>query len=98
MAERELGQIVAEAAARFATGDIVVEHRLGALAVGDVSVAIVAAHHHRDAAFLATRYVIEQIKQRVPLWKREHYVDGTREWVDPTAQVTVAGTSGVEGR
>jgi molybdopterin synthase catalytic subunit len=51
-----------------------------------VSVAIAVAHPHRAAALDATRYVIEQLKQRVPIWKREQYADGTREWVDPTAR------------
>jgi molybdopterin synthase catalytic subunit len=46
-----------------------------------VSVAVVAAHAHRAPALDATRYVIEQLKQRVPIWKLEHYTDGTREWV-----------------
>ena len=86
MAARELQLVVAEAAARFGTDDVVVEHRLGPLQVGEVSVAIVAAHPHRARAFDATRYVIEELKRRVPIWKLEHYVDGTREWVDPTAK------------
>jgi molybdopterin synthase catalytic subunit len=81
MAERELGDIVAEAAARFGTSDIVVEHRIGALELGEASVVIAAAHPHRGEAFDASRYVIEQIKQRVPIWKLEHYADGTRDWV-----------------
>ena len=55
---------------------------LGALELGDASVAIAVAHPHRGAAYDASRYVIEQLKQRVPIWKLEHYVDGTREWVD----------------
>jgi molybdopterin synthase catalytic subunit len=84
MAERELGAIVAEAAARHGTSSIVVEHRVGTLAVGEPSVVIAVAHPHRAAAFDAARFVIEEIKRRVPIWKREHYVDGTREWVDPT--------------
>jgi molybdopterin synthase catalytic subunit len=84
MAQRELERIVAEAAGRFATDDVVVEHRLGSLAVGEVSVAIVAGHPHRGRAFEVARYVIEELKRRVPVWKLEHYVDGTREWVDPT--------------
>jgi molybdopterin synthase catalytic subunit len=91
MARQELERIVREAVERFATHDIVVEHRLGALAVGDVSVAVVAAHPHRAQAFDAARYVIEELKRRVPVWKLEHYVDGTREWVDPTAQVAAVG-------
>lgn len=81
MAERELADIVAEAAERFDTSDIVVEHRIGTLALGDASVAIAVAHPHRGAAYEASRYVIEQLKQRVPIWKLEHYVDGAREWV-----------------
>jgi molybdopterin synthase catalytic subunit len=84
MAQRELDRIVTEAADRFATEDVVVEHRLGSLDVGDVSVAIVAAHPHRARAFEAARYVIEELKSRVPVWKLEYYVDGTREWIDPT--------------
>ena len=85
MAERELAAIAREAGARFGTGDIVVEHRVGQLALGEASVAIAVAHPHRAPAYDASRYVIEQIKTRVPVWKREAYADGTREWVDPTA-------------
>jgi molybdopterin synthase catalytic subunit len=81
MAERELETIVEEAAALADSNDIAVEHRLGELAIGDCSVAIAVAHPHRERAFEAARYVIEEIKKRVPIWKREQYVDGTREWV-----------------
>ncbi len=84
MAALELERIAAEAFGRFGTGALVVEHRLGALELGDVSVAIAVAHAHRGAALDATRYVIEALKKRVPIWKREHYADGTREWIDPT--------------
>jgi molybdopterin synthase catalytic subunit len=86
MAERELGRIVEEAARLFGTDDVLVEHRLGSLEVGEISVAIAAAHPHRARAFEAVRYVIEELKRRVPVWKLEHYVDGTREWVDPTGR------------
>jgi molybdopterin synthase catalytic subunit len=84
MAESELAAILAEARDRFGEIALVVEHRVGALALGDVSVAIAAAHRHRASALDCTRFVIEEIKKRVPIWKLEHYVDGTREWVDPT--------------
>ena len=84
MAIAELGRIVKEAAERFSTERIVVEHRIGALTLGDASVAIAVAHERRAPAMDASRYIIEQIKKRVPIWKREHYADGTREWVDPT--------------
>src|SRR5688500_3061371 len=86
MAMRELESIVSEAAARFDVSDIVVEHRIGQLGLGDASVVIAAAHAHRAQAYDASRFVIEEIKRRVPIWKREEYVDGTREWVDPTVQ------------
>jgi molybdopterin synthase catalytic subunit len=89
MAERELDKIAKEAADRFSIGSLVVEHRIGFLRLGEVSVAIAAAHAHRDRAMDCSRFVIEQIKERVPIWKLEHYSDGTREWVDPTAQVKV---------
>ena len=91
MAERELSAIVGEAAERFGTDRIVVEHRLGTLEVGEASIVIAAAHPHRARAFDAARFVIEEVKQRLPVWKREHYTDGTREWVDPTADVARAG-------
>lgn len=86
MAESELESILAEAQDRFGVMGIVAEHRVGTLALGDVSVAIVAAHAHRAPALDCTRFVIEEIKKRVPIWKREHYADGAREWVDPTAR------------
>ena len=94
MAERELRTIVDEAAQRFGTRGIAAEHRLGFLAVGELSVAIAASHERRAAACDASRYVIEQIKRRLPVWKREHYTDGTREWVDPTRSApALAGTA-----
>ena len=84
MAEEELAAIVDEAEARFGVSSIVVEHRVGELSLGEVSVGIAAAHPHRQPAMDCTRFVIDEIKKRVPIWKREHYVDGTSEWVDPT--------------
>jgi len=84
MANAELQRIVAEAVERFGTDRIAVEHRVGTLSLGEASVAIAVAHAHRAPSMDATRYIIEEIKKRVPIWKREHYTDGTREWVDPT--------------
>jgi len=87
MAETELAAILDEAAVNFGIGAIAIEHRIGALTLGDVSVAIASAHAHRRPAIECTRFVIEEIKSRVPIWKLEHYVDGAREWVDPTRAV-----------
>jgi molybdopterin synthase catalytic subunit len=81
MAERELADIVREASSRFETSDVVAEHRLGTLGLGEASVAIAVGHPHRGKAYDASRYIIEELKKRVPIWKLEHYVDGTREWV-----------------
>ncbi len=83
MAEAESARIVAEAELRW-PASIALEHRLGALAIGDAAVAVVAASSHRAAAFEACRYVIEEVKRRVPVWKKEFYADGTVAWVDPT--------------
>jgi molybdopterin synthase catalytic subunit len=84
MASAELERILDEAEERFGISALVVEHRTGLLGLGDVSVAIAAAHAHRAPALDCTRFVIEEIKRRVPIWKKEHYADGTREWIDPT--------------
>lgn len=88
MAEAEMAAIATEAAARFGTERIVVEHRVGTLTLGEASIIIAVSHARRAAAMEAQRYVIEEVKRRVPVWKREHYADGTREWVDPTTTVT----------
>ena len=83
MAEAESERIVAEAAERW-PARVALLHRLGPLAIGDTAVAVVAASAHRAAAFDACRYVIEEVKRRVPVWKKEFYADGSVEWVDPT--------------
>jgi molybdopterin synthase catalytic subunit len=82
MAELELSRLAEEATERYDTLDVVIEHRVGALELGDISVAIAVAHPHRAAAFDAARFVIEELKRRVPIWKLEQYSDGTREWVE----------------
>ena len=85
MAEQMTQQIVAEATGGNAQVAVVVQHRIGALAIGETAVAVVAAAAHRGEAFDACRYVIEELKKRVPVWKKEMFSDGTVEWVDPTA-------------
>ena len=80
MAEAECARIVAEAEARWPVR-VAVEHRIGTLQIGDAAVAIAAAAAHRDEAFAACRFVIEEVKRRVPIWKKEFYADGTVEWV-----------------
>jgi molybdopterin synthase catalytic subunit len=84
MAQRELETIASEAAERFGSSSIAIVHRLGELALEEASVGIAVAHAHRDEAYALSRWTIEELKRRVPIWKREHYVDGTRDWVDPS--------------
>ena len=97
MAERELSAIVTEASERFGTPHVVVEHRLGTLSLGDASVVIAVSHERRAGAYDVSRWVIEELKRRVPIWKREHYADGTREWVDPTQADAARGDAGRTG-
>ena len=82
MAEKELAAIATEAAERAGTDQLAVVHRVGALEVGEASVAIAVSSPHRAEAYDASRYVIEQIKLRLPVWKRERYAEGGERWLD----------------
>ena len=76
MAEAELGRILAEIAAEMPGVRVAATHRVGALQVGDVAVACAASAPHRGEAFRACRELIDRIKARLPIWKREHGPDG----------------------
>jgi molybdopterin synthase catalytic subunit len=83
MAEPVLAEIAGEASTQAGSDRMAVVHRTGELQVGEVSVAIAVSTPHREQAFAAARYVIEQIKVRLPVWKHEHYVDtGESRWLD----------------
>jgi molybdopterin synthase catalytic subunit len=82
MAEREMVSILAEAGQKFGIGEASIEHRLGTLRVGDASIGVAVAHPHRGAALDALRYIVDETKRRAPIWKLEHYTDGSREWVN----------------
>jgi len=96
MAEAECERIVAEAGSRWDVA-VALRHRTGELEIGDTAVAIAAASAHRDEAFLACRYVIEEVKRRVPIWKREVFADGTVEWVGGEAGKQGSGEDGKRG-
>jgi molybdopterin synthase catalytic subunit len=81
MADRVLREIVEEAATRTGTRRIAAAHRIGELNVGEVSVAIALSTPHRAQAYEGSRYIIEQIKARLPVWKQEHYASGEAEWL-----------------
>ena len=82
MAEKVLAEIAREAAERLGTDRIVVAHRVGELGIGEASVVIAVSSPHRAEAFDAGRYIIEEIKKRLPVWKDELYADGDRGWVE----------------
>jgi molybdopterin synthase catalytic subunit len=81
LARREGECIVAEARSRFDLVHAHATHRLGALEIGERAVVVSVAAAHRDDAFGACRFIIDAIKGRVPIWKKEWYVDGTSAWV-----------------
>jgi molybdopterin synthase catalytic subunit len=86
MVEAEFGRLLADATARWPEARIAVRHRLGTIPVGAASIAIAAAAPHRAQAFEACRFVIEEVKRRIPVWKKELRVDGTEVWVDPSGR------------
>jgi len=85
LAEKEGERILSEAREKFPILKAVCAHRTGALALGDLAVWVGVTAEHRAAAFEACRYVIDQAKARVPIWKREHYAGGVTEWVNAAA-------------
>jgi molybdopterin synthase catalytic subunit len=94
MVEAECARIVAETESRWNVA-ISLRHRTGRLEVGDAAVAVVAASAHRDEAFIACRHVIEELKRRVPIWKREYFADGSVEWVGSgAAGQDISGAAG----
>lgn len=78
----EGARIIAEAVQRFGVGHARCVHRLGPLALGDLAVWVGVSAPHRDAAFAACRYIIDEVKRRVPIWKKEFYADGDSGWVN----------------
>ena len=82
IAEKEGAKILAEAKQRFEIETAICEHRVGTLAIGDCAVWVGVSARHRGAAFDACRYIIDETKARVPIWKKEHYASGEIGWVN----------------
>lgn len=81
MALRQLQNLVVEAKSRWPLRSLQMTHRLGRLDIGETAVAIAVRSDHRDEAFEACRWAIDEIKNRVPIWKKEFYKDGTDLWI-----------------
>jgi len=82
LARREGERILIEARERFSVRHALCVHRVGALQLGDLAVYVAVSAPHRDEAFRACRYIIDEVKHRVPIWKKEHYVNGESGWVN----------------
>src|SRR5690348_14007225 len=85
LAEAEGARIIEEARSRFEIAQALCVHRVGELVLGELAVWVGVSATHRDAAFAACRYIIDEVKSRVPIWKHEHYVGGEAEWLHPDA-------------
>ncbi|MBP8252880.1 MAG: molybdenum cofactor biosynthesis protein MoaE [Herpetosiphon sp.] len=88
MAETMLAQVASEAQHQFAIGKVAVWHRIGRLEIGETAVLVVVGSAHREAAFQAAAFIMDRIKEVVPIWKCEHWADGTHEWVGSEEQRT----------
>ena len=82
LAEKEGARIVEEARAKYGVTRAACVHRVGSLGLGDVAVWVGVSAAHRDEAFRACRFIIDEVKHRVPIWKKEHYVNGDSGWVN----------------
>ncbi len=81
MAEQQLALLGQQAQAQFGIGRVAIHHRIGVLQIGETAVLIAIGSAHRGAAFAAVAWLMDQIKLVVPIWKCEHWADGSQEWV-----------------
>lgn len=80
MAEKLIEELVASAFEKWAIEEIKILHRIGRVWLGQIAVAVEVKSVHRDDAYQVSRYLIEEIKHKVPIWKKEYFQDGTSEW------------------
>ncbi len=95
MAEAQLAALEAEARRKWPLDEVAIVHRLGHLELGDISVAVAVSSPHRRDAFEAGQFLIDELKIRVPIWKKENWSDGTTEWVHPglTQETSVSSSA-----
>lgn len=97
LAEKEGAKILAEARETFAIVAATAVHRVGHLQLGDVAIWVGVVAEHRDAAFAACRYIVDEAKARLPIWKKEHYASGATVWINCAHRGEHAGTDRVSG-
>jgi molybdopterin synthase catalytic subunit len=93
LAEKEGARIMAEAREKFAVLGARCVHRVGHLPLGEMAVWVGVTAEHRGAAFDACRYIIDEAKARVPIWKKEHYIGGATTWINCATRGDHAGDS-----
>jgi len=93
MALTKMRELAKEACQRWPVVEVAIVHRLGVLELGDISVAIAVSTPHRDQGFEAGRWLIDTLKEVVPVWKQENWSDGSQEWVHPGVSTPSLGSS-----
>jgi molybdopterin synthase catalytic subunit len=90
MAEAKMTELETEARKRWPIENLVIVHRLGHLNLGDISVALAVSTPHRNDAYEASKFLIDELKIQVPIWKKENWSDGTTEWIHPGIDIDAA--------
>ncbi len=98
MAKMKLAELEAETREQWPVEEIAIVHRLGRLELGDISVAIALSSPHRRQAFEAGQFLIDELKVRVPIWKKENWSDGGTEWVHPGVSGPKFGVNGSDSQ
>ena len=80
LAEKMIGEILVDAKAKWGLSVAIAQHRIGRVEIGETAVVVITASPHRGEAYAANRHIIDRIKHEAPIWKCEHYQDGTKEW------------------
>jgi molybdopterin synthase catalytic subunit len=96
MAEKKMAELEAEACSRWPLLECVLVHRVGHLEIREASVAVAVSSPHRDASFEAARWLIDTLKENVPIWKCENWADGTSQWVHPGVDVPAEARKNAE--
>ena len=97
LAEKEGARVLAEAHGKYALISAACVHRVGHLALGDLAIWVGVTAEHRSAAFDACRYIIDEAKARLPIWKKEHYASGATTWINCATRGEHAGGADAEG-